>query len=302
MRSPRRRSPLVLARALGLRGVHRRRRAPTRHGCGSRRVLPAGLRGRAGRRRRGRGHQPDPARAPSRTTSSSPSRRPPRSRTPTWCWSSTGFQPAGRRRGRRRSRRARSSTSPTSSTSTADEHAEHGPRRATDPHFWLDPTGWPADRGRGRRAGRDRPRPRRRPTAPTPQALVAELDRPDRDLRAGLAGAPATRSWSPTTRSATSSGSACTSRAIAGLSPDAEPTPADLARLQDLIESDGITTVFSERLVSPRLAETLADDMGVSTAVLDPIEGLSDETSDEDYLSLMRENLSALELANGCPR
>ena len=88
---------------------------------------------------------------------------------------------------------------------------------------------------------------------------------------------------------------------IAGLSPDAEPTPADLARLQQLIDKDGITTVFSERLVSPRLSQTLADDMGITTAVLDPIEGLSDETAHEDYLSLMRENLSALELANGCP-
>ena len=42
--------------------------------------------------------------------------------------------------------------------------------------------------------------------------------------------------------------------------------------------------------------------MGITTAVLDPIEGLSDETADEDYLSLMRENLAALEEANGCPR
>lgn len=87
---------------------------------------------------------------------------------------------------------------------------------------------------------------------------------------------------------------------IAGLSPGAEPTPADLARLQDLIEADGITTVFSERLVSPRLTESLANDLGITTAVLDPIEGLSDETADQDYLSLMRENLTALELANGC--
>jgi zinc transport system substrate-binding protein len=88
---------------------------------------------------------------------------------------------------------------------------------------------------------------------------------------------------------------------ISGLSPDAEPTPADLARLEELIEEKGITTVFGERLVSPKLAESLAHDMGITTKVLDPIEGLSDETSDEDYLSLMRENLSALELANGCP-
>lgn len=88
--------------------------------------------------------------------------------------------------------------------------------------------------------------------------------------------------------------------AINGLSPGAEPTPADLARLQDLIEDDGITTVFSERLVSARLAESLAADAGVETAVLDPVEGLSDETADEDYVSLMRANLEALAQANGC--
>jgi zinc transport system substrate-binding protein len=88
---------------------------------------------------------------------------------------------------------------------------------------------------------------------------------------------------------------------IAGLSPEAEPTPADRARIEDLIRTEGITTVFSEPLVSERLTNTLADDLGITTAVLDPIEGLSDETADEDYLSLMRENLSALELANGCP-
>lgn len=87
---------------------------------------------------------------------------------------------------------------------------------------------------------------------------------------------------------------------IAGLSPGAEPTPADLSRLQDLIRAQGITTVFSERLVNPRVAETLADDVGVETAVLDPVEGLTDQTRDEDYLSLMRANLAALEKANGC--
>ena len=87
---------------------------------------------------------------------------------------------------------------------------------------------------------------------------------------------------------------------IAGLSPDAEPTPAVLARLTDLIREEGVTTVFSERLASPAMAETLATDLGISTAVLDPVEGLTDETSTEDYLSLMRSNLAALQEANGC--
>ena len=87
---------------------------------------------------------------------------------------------------------------------------------------------------------------------------------------------------------------------ITGLSPDAEPTPGDLKRLQDLIRSDGITTVFSEALVSPKMADTLANDLGIASRVLDPIEGLSDATAGEDYLSLMRHNLSTLEQANGC--
>ncbi len=87
---------------------------------------------------------------------------------------------------------------------------------------------------------------------------------------------------------------------ILGLSPDAEATPADLSRLQDLIRSEGITTVFSETLVSRKTAESLAADTGVRSRVLDPIEGLSDATADQDYLALMRANLSALEEANGC--
>ena len=88
--------------------------------------------------------------------------------------------------------------------------------------------------------------------------------------------------------------------AILGLSPEAEPTPADLARLQDLIREDGVTTVFSESIVSPKAAEALAAATGARSAVLDPIEGLTDRTSGEDYLSLMHANLTALEEANGC--
>ena len=87
---------------------------------------------------------------------------------------------------------------------------------------------------------------------------------------------------------------------IAGLSPDAEPTPAVLGELSELIRSEGLTTVFSERLASPALAETLATDLEIDTAVLDPVEGLSDETADADYFSLMRQNLAALQEANGC--
>jgi zinc transport system substrate-binding protein len=87
---------------------------------------------------------------------------------------------------------------------------------------------------------------------------------------------------------------------ITGIEPETEPSPARLAEVQEVVEHDGITTIFYERLVSPAVAESLANDAGVATAVLDPIEGLTDETADEDYFTLMRANLDALKGANGC--
>ena len=87
---------------------------------------------------------------------------------------------------------------------------------------------------------------------------------------------------------------------IAGLDPANEPSPERLADLVDLVETSGVRTVFTEPLVSPAVAETLVDETGLQTATLDPIEGLSDETAEQDYLSLMRSNLAALVQANGC--
>ncbi len=87
--------------------------------------------------------------------------------------------------------------------------------------------------------------------------------------------------------------------AINGLSPGAEPSPQDLARLQQLIVAEGITTVFSEARATQKLAATLAKDTGVRTAVLDPLEILADGPQG-DYVSMMETNLDALRTANGC--
>jgi zinc transport system substrate-binding protein len=90
--------------------------------------------------------------------------------------------------------------------------------------------------------------------------------------------------------------------AISGLSPDAEPSAERLASLRDLVEQEGVTTIFTEELVSPKVAETLASEAGVTTAVLHTIEVLTPDqvAAGEDYLSLMRENLRTLEAALGC--
>ncbi len=90
--------------------------------------------------------------------------------------------------------------------------------------------------------------------------------------------------------------------AIAGLSPEAEPDPRRLAELRDLVVREGITTIFAEELVSPKVAETLATEAGVSVEVLDPLESLTDAQVEagEDYVSVMRKNLDILRGALGC--
>jgi len=87
---------------------------------------------------------------------------------------------------------------------------------------------------------------------------------------------------------------------IAGIDPTNEPTPSELAEISTLVRREKITTVFTEALVSPAIAETVARETGARTASLDPVEGLSDITGDETYLTLMRRNLDELRKANSC--
>ncbi|WP_203907108.1 metal ABC transporter substrate-binding protein [Rhizocola hellebori] len=86
---------------------------------------------------------------------------------------------------------------------------------------------------------------------------------------------------------------------LTGLSPEEEPTPKRLTEVAAQAKAAGATTIFFESLVSPRVAQTLADEAGAKTAVLDPIEGLA-AGSTEDYFSVMRANLKALREALGC--
>lgn len=89
---------------------------------------------------------------------------------------------------------------------------------------------------------------------------------------------------------------------ITGISPEAEPTPRALQRVIDQVRESGATTVFFETLLSPRIAETVARETGARTAVLNPIEGLTEDelARGENYFSVMRENLATLRKALGC--
>ncbi|MBO3086858.1 metal ABC transporter substrate-binding protein [Cellulomonas dongxiuzhuiae] len=85
---------------------------------------------------------------------------------------------------------------------------------------------------------------------------------------------------------------------ISGVDPETEPSPARLREVGDVVRDEGVTTIFFETLVSPKVAQTLAADLGVEAAVLDPIEGLSDDT--QDYFSIAEANLEALRVALSC--
>ncbi|MGP4083905.1 zinc ABC transporter substrate-binding protein [Streptomyces sp. KR55] len=90
-----------------------------------------------------------------------------------------------------------------------------------------------------------------------------------------------------------------TQEAISGLDPESEPSPARIKELQEEAKADGVTTVFYETLVSDKTAKTLAQDAGLKTDVLDPLEGITDKSKGDDYFQVMEANLAALEKALG---
>jgi zinc transport system substrate-binding protein len=86
---------------------------------------------------------------------------------------------------------------------------------------------------------------------------------------------------------------------IEGLSPDSEPDPAKMAEIIDFAQEHAVKVIFFEELVSPKVAEAVAEAVGAETRVLNPIEGLSDAdaAAGGDYFSVMRQNLESLKIA-----
>ena len=85
---------------------------------------------------------------------------------------------------------------------------------------------------------------------------------------------------------------------ISGLDPESSPSPARLAEIGQIAKDQGVTTIFTEALIDPKVAQTLADDLGLSTAFLDPIESQTDAS--KDYAAVMNDNIAALTKANNC--
>ena len=179
----------------------------------------------------------------------------------------------------------------------ADEEEGHeeghgeGEHAAGDPHVWLDPV-----------------RLARIATAVDPDSaadyrarageLEDELTALDGELRAGLASCE--RQEVVTSHDAfgyLADTYGLEQVAIAGLSPEDEASPRRLAEVAAQAEAAGVTTIFFEESVSPKVAESLAREVGAEATVLSPLE-LAPESG--DYLGAMRDNLERLRTALGC--
>lgn len=172
-----------------------------------------------------------------------------------------------------------------------------------DPHVWLDPVLLQdvatavADALAGvDPAGDDA-------YAGAAERLVADLAALDAELRDGLAACEGR--LLVTTHAAFGHLAArygLEQEGVAGPTPEAEADPSRIAELADLVRDRGVATVFSEALLPPDVVETLADEAGVATAVLHPLENLteSEVEAGADYLSVMRDNLATLQDGLGC--
>jgi zinc transport system substrate-binding protein len=174
---------------------------------------------------------------------------------------------------------------------------------AVDPHVWLDPERYAriVDEVRAALAGID-------PSHADAFAAGASrfedrINALDEEFRTGLADCQ--RTTIVTNHAAfgyLAAAYGLTQVGISGLDPEADVDPRRIAELRDLVHTQGITTIFTEDLVSPKVAETLANEAGVQTAVLHTLEGLTDAevAAGADYVSEMRENLATLREALAC--
>lgn len=131
-------------------------------------------------------------------------------------------------------------------------------------------------------------------------AYIAKLEQLDQDIKAGLKD---TKRKDFITQHAAFGYLAkeygLTQVPIAGLSPEQEPSAAQMAKIVEFAKAHEVKTIFFETLVSSSVADTIAGELGAKSAVLNPIEGLTDEDrrSNLDYLAIMRQNLEALKAA-----
>jgi zinc transport system substrate-binding protein len=184
-------------------------------------------------------------------------------------------------------------------SSQHDENEAH--TGGVDPHFWLDPIRLAdvADAVAARLGALD-PDHAEEYTANS-TTLRAELEALDGEFQTALANCASTDIVTSHTAFAyLAERYGLTQVGISGLSPEEEPSPERLAEVAEFVDEHDVSTIYYETLIDPAIAETIAAETGAVTAVLDPIEGLTDESAGSDYFQVMRSNLATLGTGQGC--
>ncbi|MFJ2646689.1 metal ABC transporter substrate-binding protein [Streptomyces sp. NPDC087420] len=181
-----------------------------------------------------------------------------------------------------------------------ESHGEEESADGNDPHIWLDPVRY-AQVAKGVGAALEKADPDHAATYRTNTAtLVGKLGALDTAFKQGLAHT--TTKTFITTHAAfgyLAERYGLEQEAIAGVDPEAEPSPARVKELGTIARQDKVSTVFFETLASDRTAKTIAGDTGLKTDVLDPLEGITAKSKGSDYLQVMKANLAALQNALG---
>ena len=184
-------------------------------------------------------------------------------------------------------------------SSEADGHEDHHHDMSADPHFWLDPVRMAnAATLVGDKLAEANPA-NAEMYKTNAKALKDELTSLGNDLVSKTSTCQIkTFVTAHTAFGYLADRTGLTQGGISGLDPDSSPSPARLAEISQIAKDQGVTTIFTEALIDPKIAQTLADDLGITTAVLDPIESQTDPS--KDYSGVMNDNINALTKALNC--
>lgn len=179
-----------------------------------------------------------------------------------------------------------------------EEHEEegHGP----DPHVWLSPALAQQEVAAIEAALAQADPAHEEDYKRNADGYIAKLKELDQAYKDGLAGAK--RKEFVTQHAAfgyLAKEYGLTQVPIAGLSPEQEPSPGEMAEVVAFAKEREVKTIFFETLVEPKVAKVVADEIGAKTDVLNPLEGLTEEERGQglDYIGVMKQNLAALKKA-----
>ncbi|MFF4216497.1 metal ABC transporter substrate-binding protein [Streptomyces nondiastaticus] len=183
---------------------------------------------------------------------------------------------------------------------TGDNHSHSEHEGGSDPHIWLDPVKYAeAAKGVAKTLAEADPE-HKGDYEKNAAALAKKLGALDAKFRDGLKNRASDTFI--TTHAAfgyLAERYGLTEESISGLDPESEPSAARIKDLHALAEEHHVSTIFFETLANPATAKTLAKDLKLKTDVLDPIEGITDDSRGHDYVEVMEANLAALQKALG---